>query len=668
MRISERLYRILLRLYPSEFREEYGGEMSAYFREQAREGRLLLWMQVLRDLLLHAPQEHLHMLSQDIRYAFRSWRRSPVFAAVAIGALTLGIGANTAIFSVVHAVLLRPLPFEDPGRLVRLYETSERRNINSFTASVPNYLSWKEQARSLDVAAFSDQALNWTGAGEAERLEGAAITSSLPSVLGVTVWRGRWFVEEEERRGRHQTAVLSYDFWRTRLEEDPDVIGRKLIFNGAPYTVVGVAAEGFRFPLNPDLWVPKIIEPAQENRGNRYVTVIGRLKPGFSADQAEAEMVSIARELGRTYPESNEGWSVRIVCFSDWIVEPEIRTALVVLLAAVGMVLLIACANVANLLLARAAARRKEIAIRAALGAGAARLSRQLITESLLLSLSGGLLGLLGAGWIITAARRALADILPRADEISIDFTVFAFAVATSVLTGLLFGAAPLWQACRRNLVDALRQAGRSSQGAGHSRLRNGLVVAQAALATLLLVAAGLLIQSLARLQSVSPGFDPERVLTAQIATPRARYENGEALLNLYSRLVESLNSSPGVRNAGVSSGIPFGPSGYTSMPAAAVGSSPLRRGETLSCSWRLVDSGYFRAMSIPILRGRPFGPEDGPDAATGSTLISQEMARRLFGGENPVGRQLRLENGAVLAIIGVVGDVRSQNLSPRRV
>jgi putative ABC transport system permease protein len=600
-------------------------------------------------------------LAQDLRYGTRILRKNPGFTTVVVVTLALGIGANTALYSIVHAVMLRPLPVREPDQLVRIYETNPSRNLWTFSASVPNYLSWKDQARSLELAAFQGYAPNWTGDGEPERLEGMAATSSFLPVLGMTVRMGRWFVEDEQQPGQHRVAVLSDVFWKRRFGQDGDVVGRKLLLNGEPFTVIGVAAPGLTVPSAPDLWVPLIIDP-NANRGNRQYTAIGRLRPSFTLQHARADLLSIARELERQFPGSNKGWSVAVVPLLQWLIPLEIRTALTVLLGAVGMVMLIACANVANLLLARAEARRKEIAIRAALGAGPARISRQLFTESVLLSLAGGALGVALGGAMVRIARQYLVEIVPRADKVSIDLNVLGFAFGISLITGLLFGMAPIVQLRKMRSVDALHQAGRTSQPAPRTRLRALLVVAQVSLATVLLIGAGLLIQSFALLQQVSLGVDPDNVLTARIALPRPRYGTEAAISALLSRLTDALRSAPGVSSAGVSSAIPLGPGSRTLGSAAAVAPSDPSVGQSIDCEWRSVDAGFFVALRIPVLRGRVFGREDGPDRQR-VFVLSQEAARSLYGAEDPVGRQLRV-NDAVGEVIGVVGDVRMKNIT----
>jgi putative ABC transport system permease protein len=606
-------------------------------------------------------------LMRDVHYATRILARSPGFTIAALLALALGIGANTAMYSIVHAVMLRPLGVREPDRLVRVYESNPSLNRPTWSASVRNYVSWREQARTLDLAAFQGYAGSLTEDGEPERLEGMATTSSFLSVLGMTMRMGRWFQDEEERAGQHRVVVLSEGLWATRFGRDPGVVGRKLFLNGEPYSIVGIASAGLTIPRAPDLWIPLIIEP-NASRGNRQYTVIGRLRPGFTVQQAQAEMVSIAGSLERQFPESNKGWSVSLVHFMRWLVPAEIRTALLVLLGAVGMVLLIACANVANLLVARAEARRKELAIRAALGAGASRISQQLLTESLMLSLLGGALGVALGYSIVGVARSSLLEIVPRADEISIDLTVLVFALSLSVITGLLFGSTPILQLGKMRTLDALHEAGRTSETAPRSRLRGVLVIAQLSLATLLLIGAGLLLQSFARLQGVSLGLDPESVLTARISLPRVRYPDGTTISTLFSRLTDVLKSAPGVQAVGVSNGIPLGPGSTIAGTAVAIDAQAPAPEQPTSFGWRSVDGGYFAALRIPLLHGRVFGPEDGPGKRS-VFVLSQHAALGLYSTSDPVGRRLRL-NDTVGEVIGVVGDVHMKSIAdpPERV
>ena len=465
MTLSERLYRGLLFSYPAEFRHAYEREMVALFQNRfACENRFLLWLELVADIAITAPKEHYHVLLQDLRYALRTFGRTPVFALTAILTLALGIGANTAIFSVVQAVVLRPLPFPEPDRLVRLWEMNQKLNIPYFSTSVPNYVSWKEQAKSFEaLAVFGYASLNITGAGEPERLEAGTLTASIFQVLRLRPIMGRGFLPEEEEPGRGRVAILSESLWRRRFASDPRVVGRPVELNGVPMKIVGVLPPEFRFPENAQIWIPMSIDLAHENRGNHMISAIARLKPGVTLAQADAEMKSIAGTLEKTYPGSNQGWSIRTAKFYDWIVPPETRTALAILLGAVGLVLLIACANVANLLLARAVGRSREIAMRITLGAGRTRLVRQLLTESAVLALAGGLAGALLAFWAVAGLRQIVPPSVPRSAEIGINGEVLAFAVLLSMLTGLLFGTVPLWHATRKDLNELLKEGGRGS-------------------------------------------------------------------------------------------------------------------------------------------------------------------------------------------------------------
>jgi putative ABC transport system permease protein len=662
MHVSERIYRWLLRVYPRDFRDEYGEEMSLLFRSRRHEGARL-WMQILGDVSLHAPQEHWSMTNQDVRYALRSWRRAPAIPAIALTALTFGIGMNIAIFSVVHAVLLRRLPVPDPARLVLLRESNMTQGLDAVAASLPNYHSWSERARTLQLAAVSGQSLTWTGPEYPERLEALAATSSFASVVGAPLASGRWFRPEEEHLGAHRVAVLSHRVWRTRFASDPEIVGRQVVLNGSGYTVVGVASRAFTVPSDPDVWVPQVIDQTEPRRDNRYLMVLGRLRPEFRITDARAEMASVATDLERDFPESNRNYRVNVTPFAESLVPAEIRTALVVLFAAAALVLLVACANAANVLLSRAAARRKEIAIRTALGAGAARIARQLLTESVLLSGLGAILGIAIAAAVVSLARTMLADVVPRATEITLDVTVLVFALGLGVFTGIGFGLAPLAYVRRDRNAALLQVPGRSDRSPARASLKAALVVGQIALTTVLLVGAGLLLQSLVNLQRVPAGITADSVVTAKLALTRARLQSGAAISAFLSRLTSDLERAPGVRAAGISSAIPLSPGAHTILQAAG------DDGSFVTCEWRLVDDGYFRTLQIPLLRGRLPGSQD---AANGPRVfvISQQTARTLYGDADPIGRRLRLQNGSSGEVVGVVGDVRMKTLGqpPERV
>jgi predicted permease len=507
----------------------------------------------------------------------------------------------------------------------------------------------------VELAAFQGYAANWTGEGESERLEGIAATSSYLPVLGMTTRVGRWFLEEEQYSGGHRVVVLSETLWKTRFAEDREIAGRDLVLNGEVFSVVGVASGGLTIPAAPDLWVPLVIDP-KSSRGNRQYTVIGRLRPGFSAEQAQAEMSAIAAGLESQYPESNRGWNVSVVPLMHWLVSAEIRGALQVLLVAVILVLFVACANVANLLLARAEARRKEMAIRAALGAGAAKIFRQILSESLLLSFAGGVFGVAFSYGIVAVARSSLAGIVPRANEISMDLSVLGFAFGLALITGLFFGLTPIVRLGRmRNLAEYYR-TGRTSQISPRSRFRSALVVAQLSIATLLVIGAGLLLQSLARLHASQLGLEPDSVLTARVSLPRARYADGGSISLLFSQLTDALQSAPGVEAAGISSAIPMGPGSTTGGEIEAVAPNDASVVQSLNSQWRSVDAGFFAALRIPLLRGRLFGAEDGPGRCC-VFVLGLQAARSLFGDADPIGRRIRL-NDTTGEVIGVVGDI----------
>ena len=663
MKPAERIYRLLLRAYPRDFRDEYGQEMSLLFRGRAGEGHLRLWLQVLGDLFVHAPREHWSMTREDLRYAFRSWRRTPAIPAVALTALAIGMGANIAIFGVVHAVLLGSLPVPEPDRLVLLRETNAALGLEASAVSLPNYLSWKEHAHGIDLAAFSGQSLTWTNGSYPERLEALAPTASFASVLGAPLHSGRWFTPEEERLGRHRVVVLSHKVWRTRFGADPDILSRQLTLNGGSYSIIGVASEGSSVQLEPDLWVPQVIDQTAARRGNRYLTVIGRLKPGVTREHAQAEMTAIAAALEKEFPETNKNFGISVAGYADSLVPTEIRTALIALLVATSMVLLIACANVANVLLSNAVARRREVAVRTALGAGAARITRQLLTESVLLSMTGAVLGVALAAVTIEAAQRVLVDLVPRIEAVGLNVPVLGFVLVLAVLTGVGFGLVPLWQVSGARDLGLLHATAWGDRAPTRNRVRAMLVVGQVGLTTLLLVSAGLLIQSLVKLRSVPVGINVGSVTTAKVALTRAKLPNGEAINDFLSRITSDLQSVSGIKAAGISSAIPLSPGAHTITQVAG------EAGPFVTCEWRLVDTGYFRALGIPLLRGRLFEAHDGASSRR-VFVIGQQTARSLYGDQSPIGRLLRLENGNTGEVVGVVADVRMRQLGapPERV
>jgi putative ABC transport system permease protein len=602
------------------------------------------------------------MLLNDLRYAARMLRKSPLFTFAVVLTVALGIGSNTAIFSVVNAVMLRPLPYEQPNRLVWIAERNDRLNLPTFATSVLNYLSWKEQSRTFEpFAAFGFATFNLTGQGDPEQFAGGTVTPSLFPLLGIEPVLGRSFQDGEDRPGSPKVVMISEGLWKRRFGGDPSLIGRNLTVNGIDSTLVGIAPSALALLSNGDMWIPLTIDPGREIRLNHVILAVGRLRPGVTIEQAQAEMNVVAGQVSQQYPEMKE-WGVRLVTFYNFFVSQQLRTALVVLLCAVGCVLLIASANVANLLLARAASRQKEIAVRTALGASRGRLLRQLLVESLVLSSIGGAIGLIAALWAVDAINAMMpANLLP-VPAVRVDVSVLLFALALTIATGLLFGIAPAWHAAKTDLNEVLKQATRASAGA-RPRLRNSLAAAELALATILLIGAGLLTQSLLRLQHVRLGFQPDRLLTFQLALPQTKYP-GEKAAAFYRNLLESLRAAPGVRAAAVSSGIPFGAGNYTTTPIATTGQSPLPPDTAVPTDWRIVSPGFFQTMTIPLIRGREFLDADS-SATVPVVIVSQATARRFWGAADPLGRTLhRQGDSKQFTVVGVVGDVRHTALS----
>ena len=608
--------------------------------------------------------ENAPMLLTDLRYTARMLRKSPLFTLAVVLTVALGIGANTAIFSVVNAVMLRPLPYQQPDRLVWIAEKNDKLNLPTFAASLLNYLAWKEQSRTVEsFAAFGFATFNLTDSGDPEQLTGGTVTPSLFPLLGIKPVLGRSFADGEDRPGSPRVVMIGAGLWKRRFGGDPSIVGRHLTLSGIDTTVVGIAPASLALLSNGDLWTPMIVDPGREIRLNHVILAVGRLRPGTTLEQAQAEMDVVAGQVSQQYPETKE-WGIRLVDFYHFFVNPQLQTGLVVLLCAVGCVLLIASANVANLLLARAASRQKEIAVRTALGASRGRLIRQLLVESLVLATIGGAAGLVVALWAVDAVNGIMPPTLLPVPDVQIDATVLLFALALTVVTGLLFGIAPAWHGAKADLNEVLKQATRASSGA-RPRLRNSLAAAELALATILLIGAGLLGQSLLRLQHVSLGFQPDRLLTFQLSLPRTKYPV-EKSIAFYHELLESLRATPGVRAAAASSGIPFGNGAYTQTPIVTTGPSPLPPETAVPTDWRVVTPGFFQAMNIPLLRGRDFADADAPAAAPLVVIVSQTTAKRFWGDADPLGRTLHRQSDLArqYTVVGVVGDVRQAALS----
>ncbi|HKP10532.1 MAG TPA: ABC transporter permease, partial [Blastocatellia bacterium] len=536
----------------------------------------------------------LETLRQDLRYGARMLLKNPGFTLVAVLTLSLGIGANTAIFSVVNAVLLRPLPFAEPESLVWLWDTQPQ--LPTAPASLPDFLDWKAQNQSFEhLAAFQGGSMFIdTGDGMRDTPVGL-VTPETFALFRVSPILGRTFTDEETLPGRSRVAVLSHVLWRSRFGSDPNVLGRTVDVSGAPFTIIGVMPEGFSFPDRAEFWRPLPIDPNKLDPGPHYLSVVGRLKPTVTLAQAQAEMSAIAARLSDQYSEKNAGHGVRLELLRD-VVVGDIGPALFVLLGAVGFVLLIACANVANLLLARVGVRQKEIAVRTALGASRLRIVRQLFTESLMLSVGGGAAGLLIAVWGVKWLVSLGPGTIPRVHEIAVDPRVVCFTLLISVATSLLFGLAPALQASKPDLTDALKEGGRGGAGRRRNRLRSVLMVSEVALSLVLLIGAGLMIRSFDKLNHVDPGFNPDQALTIGVALLRNKYPDDERVASFYSQLLERAAATPGVASAGAISDLPLLGSN-TSDSFTIEGRPPVAKQEEPSTEYHVVTPRYFESM-----------------------------------------------------------------------
>jgi putative ABC transport system permease protein len=604
-------------------------------------------------------------LIQDIRYAVRKMVRLPLFTVAVLLTVALTIAANTSIFSFVNAELLRPLPFGNPSRILQIGEKNDKLNLPSFGSSVLNFLSWREQQHSFqEIAAVGFNTYTLTGNGDAEQLYGNLISPALTRVLGLLPVAGRSFTDDEEKPGSTPVAMISEGLWRRRFGADRAVIGRTINLNGQATTIVGIASSTLSLISAADIYTPLVIDPPKEIRLNHVLLVFGLLKPGVSLEQAQAEMDSISSHMDQTYPEMRD-WGIHLFTLRETFVTPDLQTGLLVLLCAVFCVLLIACANIANLLLSRAVARQQEMAVRTAAGASRVRLIRQLLIESVTLASVGGGIGLAGVFWAVHALNSALPPNTLPIPEVHVDRTVLLFAVAATVVTGLLFGFAPAWRMTKLDINDVLKQSGRGSSGGMRGRLRNALAAAELALATVLLIGAGLLIRTLANLEHARVGFDSHGLITFQLSLPTAKYSLNSGMPQFYRTLRDGLEAIPGARRAAVSSGIPFGAGSYTRSPIIAQG-SVLPPGTPAAIDWRMVSGSYFQTMSIPLLRGRYFTYADGPDSPP-VTIVSQATAKKLWGDADPIGQTFYRAadpNKTQFTVVGVVGDVRSNALN----
>ena len=598
---------------------------------------------------------------RDIRYGLRGLLKRPGFTIVALLALALGIGANTAIFSLVNAVVLQPLPYHEPDQLVWAWGNFPGGNRAS--VSPADYLDFRNQNKTFEqfgAMGSMPRPVNLTGSGEPERLMASVVTGNFFQTLGVTPALGRGFSLDNEKPGSDQVTVLSYALWQKRFAGNPGIVNQRILLDGKSFEVIGVMSKDITFPQTAELWVPMNFDADQEMkvRAAHFIRPIGRLKQGVTLAQGQADTDGIAAQLAQQFPASNTGWNLRLEPLRERLIGSG-KTTLFILFGAVGFVLLIACANVANLLLVRAAAREKEVALRTALGASRLRIIRQLLTESLLLALVGGALGALIATWGIDLLVMLTRDSIPPTAVVKIDVTVLAFTFGISVLTGLLFGIAPALRTVKLNLSDTLKEGGRSGgEGALRNRTRSLLVVFESAVAVVLLVAAGLLVRSLIALQNTNPGFDADNVLTLRIDLSRAKYDKPEKTANFWQDLEQRLSGLPGVETVGFITELPL--SGQLNdAPFTVEGRPPVSPEQKFGADFRRVNQNYFQALRIPLLRGRNFTEQEVHDSAQ-VIVVSQALVDAAFPNEEALGKRLlTVLSDTPFEIIGIVGDIR---------
>jgi putative ABC transport system permease protein len=690
---GERAFRLLLRLYPRSFRERFEEDMVEFYRARRGEqrhrygarGPARLWAHLLADVAINAPRQHVRALSatsarelpwaspnypqetypmdtlrDDIRYALRTLIRYPAFTLVAALTLALGIGANTAIFSVVDAVLLRPLPWPDPDRLVALL--GKRGTTIQGSTSYLDYRDWREQATSFDeLGVMRGQSVNLTGIDRPDRLTGTFITASMFRMLGAQVLRGRLFNEAEtEVPTKAPVAVVSEATWRTRFGSAPDLVGRTILLNGQPFSVIGIMRPEFTTPFGtPDVWMPIGYYPNAGDltiRGRGGITVFGKLKAGVSLERAQADVDAVSARIADAYPQTNQGISAAAMSLEQFLVGQS-RTPLYIVLASVVSVLLIACANVANLQLARATSRRREISVRAALGAGPRRLMRQLLTESLVLSLIGGLAGLgigyLGVRWF----RQVAGTVLPLVGPVELSQSVLLFAAAVTLATGIVFGIAPAWKAARARVQEMLTV--RSDAAGARLRAHNALVVAQLALCVVLLIGAGLLTRSLVAITRADPGFDVDGLVTMQFRLPATKYDSEEKIADMFTRTIEEIRAVPGVESAALIRATPLNGNGEI-QPYQIEGSETVAADKLPTAHLNIASPSYFETMRIPRLSGRDFTSGDRLGSLP-VVIVNEQLARKLDPTGNAMGKRLHLgaDSTTWLTVVGVVGNAK---------
>ena len=612
-------------------------------------------------------------LLQDLRFGLRTLTKSPGFAVVALLTLALGIGANSAIFSVINAILLRPLAYKNPEQLVLVNHNYTKINLKA-SVSAFGYAHYRDNAKSFEsLAAVTGWPANLTGEGEPERLTGQTVSANFFELLGATAATGRTFAVGEDSEGKNRVVVLSHGFWQRRFASDKNILNKTLSLNGENYTVVGVMPPSFQYGreigMVIDLWAPIVFTPEQLSSNsltNEFLSVMGRLRAGVSQEQAQAEMKNIASNLRQQYMQGADAtnWDLMLTSFRQQVVG-DISTMLWIVMLVVGFVLLIACANVANLLLARAAARQKEIAVRTALGAGRWRIIRQLLTESMLLSVVGGAFGLLIGYWGVKALVSLNEDKIPRANEISLDWKVLLFTFGVSIVTGILFGIVPALQTTKADLHETLKEGGRSAAATTKQWIRSSLVVVEIGLALAVLVGAGLLVKSFLQVQQVNPGFNPDGLLTMSLSLPATKYSEAPQRANFYKQVLNDVRSLPGVQSVGAVSVLPL--SGGGSSGSFRIEGRDIPQGQSLphGARWAATPD-YYKTMGIPLIRGRYFEERDVAEALP-VTIIDQSLAQKYWPNEDPVGKRISFEGtptGRIWReIVGIVGHVKHTDL-----
>jgi len=601
-------------------------------------------------------------LFKDLRYGVRSLLKQPAFTLVAAITLALGIGGNSAMFSVVNAVLLRPLQYPDAGRIVVLEGINPSKGITQSNMSIPDFADWQNQNQVFEqMAGFIVGAAVLNNGDETERIQRTLVTADFFSLFRTPSLLGRTLQADDTQPDREPVVVLSYGLWQRRFGANRGVVGSKVMLQGKSTTIVGVMPAGFDYPAQTDIWTPFPLEPAKEARDNRYLNVVARLKPGVTITQARAQMETISQRLAQSYHESNYGWAVTVANLQERLVS-NVRLSLLVLLCAVAFVLLIACANIANLLLARATARQKEISVRTALGASRWRIVRQLLTESLLLSLVGGAFGLLFSAWLTKLLIAISPANSPRFDEIRPDARVLVFTITLTLITGLVFGLAPALQASRSDLTEGLKEGLRGgSGGARSSRLRSFVMVAEIAMSFILLVGAGLLIKSFQHLREVKPGFTADHVLTMRVSVPPGKFKDDEQRLQFFQQAGDRIQSLPGVQSAGMVLSLPLGGDNFNLGRGYIREGRPATPEESGNAAYLTTSPGYFRTLQIPLIAGRAFNDRD-TENMTKVVIVNETTARKLWPGESPIGKHITIwpDEKFPREIVGIVGETKA--------